>query len=142
MIIKIKKLNENAIIPNYGTENSAGMDLYSVTETNIYPNEIKVIPIGISIELPVGYFGLVCSRSGLAAKYGISILNSPGIIDADYRGEIKCILHNCSNSVFVIKTGMKVAQLLILNYDCVQWQLAESLSCTKREDNGFGSTGL
>lgn len=142
MIVKIKKLTETTVIPSYGTENSAGIDLYSITNTNIYPNETKIIQTGIAIELPTGSCAFICSRSSLASKHGIFILNSPGIIDSDYRGEIKCILHNCSNTVFYVSLGIRIAQLLILRHEKIQWEIVDSLSTTDRGANGFGSTGL
>lgn len=143
-IVKIKKLSSNATIPIIGTNNSAGYDLVACIDKDIIiqPNEIILVPTGIAIEIPNGYFGMVCSRSGLACKYGIYILNAPGIIDSDYRGEIKCILHNCSNNAFILKNGTKMAQLLIMKHEIVNWIETDNLSDTNRGTNGFGSTGI
>ena len=143
-IIKIKKLSSNAIIPMTGTNNSAGYDLVACLDKDIQiqPNEIVLVSTGIAIEIPSGYFGMVCSRSGLACKYGIHVLNSPGIIDSDYRGEIKCILHNCSNSIFTLSNGTKMAQLIIMKHEKISWLETNNLSDTNRGENGFGSTGI
>ena len=144
MHIRFKKLLDNAHVPVSGTSNSAGYDLFAcVTEDiNINPNGIVMIPTGIAIEIPDGYFGMVCSRSGLASKHGIHVLNSPGIIDSDYRGELKCIMHNCSNNTFVIQNNTKIAQLVIIKYESIQWIESSNLSCTDRGTQGFGSTGI
>lgn len=143
MEIRIKRLSNNAIIPMTGTDYSAGYDLFSCIEKdiNINPNEIKIIPTGIAIEIPTGYFGMVCSRSGLSSKHGLVILNSPGIIDSDYRGEIKCILYNCSEYTFIVKNNIKIAQLLIMKHEVINWIESYDLSNTSRGENGFGSTG-
>ena len=144
MEIRFKKLLQNAIIPTTGTINSAGYDLFACIneDINIHPNCIVIISTGLAIEIPNGYFGMVCSRSGLALKYGVHVLNSPGIIDSDYRGEIKCILHNASNSAFIIQNGAKIAQLIVIKYENIRWVETEILSDTSRGYNGFGSTGI
>ena len=144
MQIKCKKLVKSAYIPISGTKNSAGYDLFACIneDISINPNGIVLVPTGIAIEIPEGYFGMVCSRSGLASKHGIYVLNAPGIVDSDYRGEIKCILHNCSNNTFVIQNNTKIAQLLILKHETVHWIESADLSSTDRGVNGFGSTGL
>ena len=143
MKIKFKKLNENAVVPGYGTEFSAGADLSACIEDNVTltPAETRIIPTGLSVEIPEGYFGMVCSRSGLAAKNGIVVLNSPGIIDADYRGEIKLIMINHSNTPFVITPHLRLAQLIIVPYLKANWVEYENLSKTLRGNNGLGSTG-
>ena len=144
MEIKIKKLSQNATIPVLGTANSAGYDLFACINTDvcINPNEIVLIPTGIAMEIPEHYFGMVCSRSGLVIKNRIHILNSPGIIDSDYRGEIKCILHNSSNNAFTIQNGARIAQLILIKYDNIKFVETETLSDTSRGYNGFGSTGI
>lgn len=144
MNINILKLNDNAFIPEYGTEHSAGCDLRACLTENIVmkPGEIAVINTGIAIQIPEGYFGMVCPRSGLAAKYGITVLNAPGIIDSDYRGELKEILINLSDKDFTIEHGMKVAQLIITPYQKVSWTETKTLNETSRGAGGFGSTGL
>ncbi len=143
MELKFKKLNDNAITPNYGSEYSAGADLSTcITEDIVLnPSETKILPTGIAIEIPEKHFGMVCSRSGLAAKYQIAVLNSPGIIDSDYRGEIKLIMINHSNIPFVIKPSMRLAQIIIVPFLKVNWTETEALSETIRGHNGLGSTG-
>ena len=129
--------------PHYETEASAGMDLRAHIEASITlkPLERTIVKTGLFIELPVGYEAQVRPRSGLAAKKGITVLNAPGTIDADYRGEIGVILVNLSHEDFVIEDGERVAQLVIAKHERANWQLVESLSTTERGAGGFGSTG-
>lgn len=143
MQINFKKLNENAIVPEYGSEYSAGADLRACIDEDIVlnPSETNILPTGIAVEIPEGYFGMVCSRSGLAAKNQVVVLNSPGIIDSDYRGEIKLIMINHSNIPFVIKPAMRLAQIIIVPFFNATWIEALSLSETVRGNNGLGSTG-
>ncbi|MDR0630450.1 MAG: dUTP diphosphatase [Holosporales bacterium] len=143
MNIKFIKLNEKAKAPEYTTKHSAGCDLRAciTNKVIINPNEITVIGTGILIEIPEEFFGMVCSRSGLAAKNGITILNSPGIIDSDYRGEIKCIMMNYSKTPFVIENGMRIAQLIIVPYKKGIWLETTELQRSDRGTNGLGSTG-
>lgn len=131
-------------LPEYKTELSAGMDLsaFISVRINLQPLERKLIPTGIFIELPEGIEAQVRSRSGLALKYGISVLNSPGTIDADYRGEIGVILINLSNQVFEINNGDRIAQLIIAKHEKISWNSVNSLDETKRGIKGFGSTGI
>lgn len=133
-----EKLHEDAIIPHYQTIGSAGLDLHSIEATTIAPGTWSLVGTGLKINLPGGTEGQVRSRSGLAAKHGISVLNSPGTIDEDYQGEIKVILHNTSNSTFSIEKGDRIAQLVIAPV----YKLAGYTLDNTREDNGFGSTGL
>lgn len=144
--IKITRLKnaEGLPLPSYATEHSAGMDLLSAIDTEVVlkPHERQLIPTGISIALPSGFEAQVRSRSGLAVKHGISVLNAPGTIDADYRGEIKVILINHSNDDFVVTRGMRIAQMVIARYAHVLLEEVESLDETDRGKNGFGSTGL
>lgn len=129
-------------LPKYMSKAAAGMDLYAnVQEEVLNPMEIKLIPTGISIEMPEGYEAQIRPRSGLAAKYGISIVNTPGTIDADYRGEIKCIMINFSKEPFVIKRGERIAQMVINKIETVDFTEADSLSETERGAGGFGHTG-
>jgi dUTP pyrophosphatase len=107
----------------------------------LQPLERKLLPTGLYIELPVGYEAQIRPRSGLAAKHGISVLNAPGTIDADYRGEIKVILVNLSNEAFTINPGERIAQMVVAKYEKVEWQEVETLSETERGEGGFGSTG-
>lgn len=130
-------------IPEYATESSAGMDLRANIEESVIlkPLERAMIPTSIFIELPTGYEAQVRPRSGLAAKNGITVLNTPGTIDADYRGEIKVILVNLSNQDFEIKDGERIAQMVIAKHERVDWQEVETLSETQRGEGGFGHTG-
>jgi len=130
-------------LPTYETLASAGMDLRANLEQSIElsPLERTLIPTGLFIELPVGYEAQIRPRSGLAAKHGITVLNSPGTIDADYRGEIKIILVNLSNSPFTISDGERIAQMIISSHVQAQWVLVDILSETERGAGGFGHTG-
>jgi dUTP pyrophosphatase len=130
-------------IPEYATESSAGMDLRANIEESVIlkPLERAIIPTSIFIELPIGYEAQVRPRSGLAAKNGITVLNTPGTIDADYRGEIKVILVNLSNQDFEIKDGERIAQMIIAKHERVDWLEVETLSETQRGEGGFGHTG-
>ena len=140
----IKKLNNNSIIPKAATEGSAGMDLFSNIPNKVIipPTKRAVIPVGIAIEIPKEYEAQVRSRSGLAAKHGIMVLNSPGTIDSDYRGEIKVILMNLGEKAFTVSNNMKIAQLIITRYEAISWIESNELSDTKRSVGGFGSTGV
>ena len=130
--------------PTYETEGSAGMDLRAnINETIILkPLERAIIKTGLFIALPVGYEAQVRPRSGLAAKKGITVLNSPGTVDADYRGEIGVILVNLSNEDFIVNDGERIAQLVIAKHERVNWQEVEVLNETERGAGGFGSTGV
>lgn len=140
----IKIINHSSHkLPHYETEASAGMDLRANLAENITlkPLERAIIKTGLYIELPLGYEAQVRPRSGLAAKRGISVLNAPGTIDADYRGEIGVILVNLSNEDFTIENGERVAQLVIAKHERAEWIEVDSLSETERGSGGFGSTG-
>ncbi len=130
-------------LPKYETPASAGMDLRASIEQSVelLPLERTLIPTGLFIELPVGYEAQVRPRSGLAAKHGITVLNSPGTIDADYRGEVKVILVNLSNSAFTISDGERIAQMIISKHKQAQWEEVNVLSHTERGAGGFGHTG-
>lgn len=142
LIKKLPNLKELPL-PSYATILSAGMDLIAAIDADIVlkPFERKAIPTGISIALPEGYEAQVRPRSGLALKNGLSILNSPGTIDADYRGEICAILVNLSNEDFTITRGMRIAQMVITQYTRTSWNIVEELPVTDRGTGGFGSTG-
>lgn len=131
-------------LPRYQTDLSAGMDLIANLDQPITlkPLERSLIPTGLFIALPAGYEAQIRPRSGLAFKHGITVLNSPGTIDADYRGEIKVLLINLSNTDFTINDGDRIAQMIITSHATVQWQLVEELENTSRGEGGFGSTGL
>ena len=130
--------------PAYATEDSAGMDLKANIDQPVVlgPLERAIVPTGISIELPSGFEAQIRPRSGLAAKHGISIVNSPGTIDADYRGEIKVILVNLSNEPFSVNPGERIAQMVVARYEKVQWQTVDELGESGRGEGGFGSTGI
>ncbi len=130
-------------LPEYKTSASAGMDLNAMLNDSIVlkPMERKLIPTGLSIELPVGFEAQVRPRSGLALKHGITVLNTPGTIDADYRGDIGVILINLSTEDFEIKNGERIAQLIIAAHENAKWNPVTSLNETKRGSGGFGSTG-
>lgn len=142
--MNIKIINKsNHALPNYETIASAGMDLRANIEESITlkPLERTIVKTGLFIELPIGFEAQVRPRSGLAAKKGISVLNAPGTVDADYRGEIGVILVNLSNEDFTIKNGERVAQLVIAKHERAEWIEVEELSETSRGAGGFGSTG-
>ncbi|MCW9034321.1 MAG: dUTP diphosphatase [Alphaproteobacteria bacterium] len=130
-------------LPAYATEHSAGMDLLAAIESpeELMPGETKMIPTGISMALPVGFEAQVRPRSGLAAKHGITVLNSPGTIDADYRGEVKVILTNLSKLAFSINRGTRIAQMVVAPVTTAQWVETNELPETERGQGGFGSTG-
>ena len=131
-------------LPTYATEQSAGMDLCAAIDEAIVlkAGARAIVPTGIAIALPAGFEAQIRPRSGLAAKNGVTVLNSPGTIDADYRGEIKAILLNTSSEDFVIERGMRIAQMVIARYEQTQWTMVDTLDETQRGDGGFGSTGV
>jgi dUTP pyrophosphatase len=142
--MEIKIVNKsNHPLPAYGTEASAGVDLRAnISESiTLKPLERTLVKTGLFIELPIGYEAQVRPRSGLAYKNGVTVLNTPGTIDADYRGEIGVILVNLSNENFTIENGERVAQLVIAKHEQAEWKLVEELSETERGAGGFGSTG-
>jgi dUTP pyrophosphatase len=142
MKLKVLKLNESAILPQYARAEDAGLDLFSIEETTIKPGESQLIHTGIAIELPLQTEAQVRPRSGLALKHQITVLNTPGTIDAGYRGEIGVILINHGKQPFQVLKGMKIAQLVISPIIRVEIEAVNQLSLTDRGDNGFGSTGL
>lgn len=142
--MKIKIVNRSAYdLPSYETRASAGMDLRANISAPVTLQSLEraVIPTGLFIELPEGYEAQVRPRSGLAAKKGITVLNSPGTIDADYRGEIGVILVNLSNESFTVNPGERVAQMVVARHERADWDQTDSLSVTERGSGGFGSTG-
>ncbi|KAA5827388.1 dUTP diphosphatase [Algibacter amylolyticus] len=143
--MQIKIINKsNHDLPHYETMASAGMDLRAnLTESiTLHPMERKIVPTGLFLELPVGIEAQVRPRSGLAAKKGITVLNAPGTVDADYRGEVGVILINLSHENFTVENGERIAQLVIAKHERVEWQEVEVLSETDRGEGGFGSTGV
>ena len=143
MEVRIKKLSDKAIIPSYGSEYAAGADLYACLDGDIViqPHTTAVIPAGIALELPVGYAGLVYARSGLATKKGLAPANKVGVVDCDYRGEVKVALHNHSDIPQTVSAGERIAQLVITPYITAQFVQSAELSDTVRGAGGFGSTG-
>ena len=140
MIIRVKKLNPLAKLPEYQTIGASGIDLCAAEELTLLPQEYRSISTGIAIEILKGFEGQIRPRSGLSVEYGIGVLNSPGTIDSDYRGEIKVILFNFGKQEVKIKTGMRIAQLVIAKTYKVTIR-EDELSTTKRGKGGFGSTG-
>lgn len=142
--MNVRIINKSAHpLPAYETVSAAGMDLRAnLTESvTLAPLQRQLVPTGLFIELPVGFEAQVRPRSGLAAKRGVTVLNSPGTIDADYRGEIKVILVNLSNEPFVIENGERIAQLVVARHERVEWQAVTELAESDRGAGGFGSTG-
>ena len=146
VIIKFKRINKNLAeipLPSYSTSGSAGMDVHAGIEELVIlkPGEVELVPTNLSVEIPVGFEIQVRPRSGLAAKHSIGILNSPGTIDSDYRGEIKIILINFGKKEFVIKPGERIAQLIVSRIYTAQLTEVKELNNTIRGEGGFGHTG-
>lgn len=143
MKINVKKLNDNAKLPTYGSKDAAGADLYACTteEIEIAPHTTVMIPTGIALELPVGYAGFIYARSGLASKKGLAPANKVGVVDCDYRGEVKVALHNHTDNTQTIAAGERVAQLVVAPYITAAFEEVDELSSTERGAGGFGSTG-
>lgn len=146
IIVKFKRLSNefnNDPIPNYATSGSAGMDIRAALKENITlkPGQIELVPTNISVEIPAGYEIQVRPRSGLAIKHGIGVLNSPGTIDSDYRGEIKIIIINLSKKDFVVASGDRIAQLVLSKVYFAEMKESDELKESKRGDGGFGHTG-
>ena len=143
-MIQVSIKNESPYdLPTYATSGSAGVDLKAFIEESLIlnPLERKIIRTGLKIMLPEGYEAQVRPRSGLAAKHGISVLNAPGTIDADYRGEVGVILINLSNEAFTVCPGDRIAQLILTKYEQIQWVIIDDLPISERGTRGFGSTG-
>lgn len=139
--VKIMQLHADAVIPQYQTAGSAGMDLHAVEDCEIWMGKTALVRTGIGLAIPLGYEAQVRPRSGLAAKWGVTVLNSPGTIDSDYRGEIKVILINHGEDLFRIKRGDRIAQLLFAPVSRAELEVVGSLDETHRGAGGFGSTG-
>ena len=134
---------QNLSLPSYANEQSAGMDLSAAIDSRLElaPGQRALVPTGIAIALPPGYEAQIRPRSGLAAKNGVTVLNTPGTIDADYRGEIKVILVNLGQETFTIERGMRIAQMIVARHERATWDVVDFLDETKRGSGGFGSTG-
>ena len=143
MKVRIKKLNENAILPTYGTEFSAGADLYNLPGNDVVvpAHSTVMIHTGLSVEIPEGYCGLIFARSGLASKRGLAPANKVGVVDSDYRGEWMVAIHNHTDSDAKIEGGERVAQMVIVPYIQADFEISDELSDTARGAGGFGSTG-
>jgi len=139
MKLKVKKLVENAKLPERKREGDAGLDLYCIEDVEILPNEIKLVSTGIAIEIPKGYFGLIKDRSGLASK-GLHVL--AGVVDENYRGEVKVVMINLGKEKIKLEKFSRIAQLIIIPYAKVEVEEVEGLSETERGEKGFGSSGL
>ena len=141
--IAVKKLNENAVLPTYGSEFSAGADLYACIDEPvvILPGETKLIKTGLAMEIPVGYAGLIYARSGLASKRGLAPANKVGVVDADYRGEVMVALHNHSSIEQSVAVGERIAQLVVAPFLKAEYEETDVLQETVRGAGGFGSTG-
>ena len=142
--IKVKSFNDDFELPSYETSSSAGLDLRANLPNgsiDLNPKERKLIGTGLFFEIPEGYEIQIRPRSGLALKNGISVLNSPGTIDADYRGEIKILLINHGSETFKVDHGMRIAQMVVSRYERIEFKIVERLSVSKRGGDGFGSTG-
>lgn len=143
MNIKVKKLKPDATVPTMGSKFAAGADLYSAEDADVViePSETKFIGTGLAMEIPEGYVGLVYARSGLACKRGLAPANKVGVVDSDYRGEIKVALHNHGKEAQTVERGERIAQMVIAPYLSVNYEEADELSETERGEGGFGSTG-
>lgn len=143
MNIKVKKLKSDATVPTMGSKFAAGADLYSAEDADVViePSETKFIGTGLAMEIPEGYVGLVYARSGLACKRGLAPANKVGVVDSDYRGEIKVALHNHGKEAQTVEKGERIAQMVIAPYLSVNYEEADALSETERGEGGFGSTG-
>lgn len=143
MNIKVKKLKPDATVPTMGSKFAAGADLYSAEDADVViePSETKFIGTGLAMEIPEGYVGLVYARSGLACKRGLAPANKVGVVDSDYRGEIKVALHNHGKEAQTVENGERIAQMVIAPYLSVNYEEADALSETERGEGGFGSTG-
>lgn len=142
--MKVKIVNHSPYpLPAYATELSAGMDLRADLQEPLVLRTLEraMVPTGLHIELPAGFEAQIRPRSGLAAKHGISIVNAPGTIDADYRGEIKVVLVNLSNEPFTVNPGERIAQMVVARHERVEWEEVDTLDETERGAGGFGSTG-
>ena len=143
-IVKIQKLRENAVIPTRGSEKAAGYDLYAAIPEDVYilPYTTMKIKTGLAMELPDNTFGAIFARSGLATKQGLRPANCVGVCDSDYRGEYMVALHNDTDTVQVVVPGEKIAQLILLPFLPIEFNMVDELSETERGEDGFGSTGL
>ena len=142
-VFPFKRLHEDAVLPTRSHETDAGLDLSSVENVTLKPGERKVIPTGLAMAMPPGACGLVCPRSGLAAKYGITVTNAPGVVDSGYRGELKVILQNCGDEDFEVTKGMRIAQIVVVQHAMnIAVEMEDLPPAPDRGEAGFGSTGV
>ncbi|MFA5833658.1 MAG: dUTP diphosphatase [Bacteroidota bacterium] len=143
-ITRISELTNDVPLPTYATQGSAGMDIYAavVNEMTVKAGETTLVPTGFSMEIPVGFEAQIRPRSGLALKSSIGLMNSPGTIDSDYRGEVKIVFTNYGKNDFVVKRGDRIAQMIVAKYERVEWEETHRLSETVRGSGGFGHTGI
>ena len=142
--MKIKKLNPNAVVPTRGSDNSAGYDLYACLDAAavvIPPHTTYLVDTGWAMQIPWGHFGAIFARSGLASKHGLRPANCVGVIDSDYRGPVKVALHNDTDKAQTIENGDRVAQLIVMEYNYIDFEVVEDLDDSERGADGFGSTG-
>ena len=142
-VISVKKLDERAVLPTYGSEFAAGADLYAVCDEELVfqPNETKFVKTGLAMEIPEGYAGLIYARSGLACKRGLAPANKVGVVDSDYRGEVMVALHNHSDKEQRVAPGERIAQLVVAPFLKASFEETQTLNDTVRGEGGFGSTG-
>jgi dUTP pyrophosphatase len=142
-IVRLSEASADIPLPQYATEGSAGMDIFASVETAllILPNETVLVPTGFAIELPLGFEAQIRPRSGLAIKHSVGIMNAPGTIDSDYRGEVKVLLTNFGKTGFIVHRKDRIAQMIIARYERIEWMESDDLHKTQRGSGGFGHTG-
>lgn len=143
-INRISEITNDVSLPTYATHGSAGMDIYAAVEQDLVVKEgvTLLVPTGFSMEIPIGYEAQIRPRSGLALKHSIGLMNSPGTIDSDYRGEVKIVFTNFGKNDFIVQRGDRIAQMVIAKYERIEWVEADELSETQRGAGGFGHTGV
>lgn len=139
--VKVKQITTTAVVPKFADSGSNGADLYSIEGLVLQPGEHRAVETGIAIEMPQGTFAFVTPRSGLAAKYGVTIKNSPGLIDSSYRGQVKVLLSNEGKEPFTVTRGDRIAQLVFIQHSPVRLKVVQHLNSSERNEGGFGSTG-
>lgn len=140
--LQVKRVHPDARIPEYAHSGDSGMDLYSVEDVELAPGETKLVKTGLQVSMPKGFEAQVRPKSGLAAKFGVTVLNTPGTVDSGYRGEVMVILANLGREKYKVEKGKKIAQMVITRVEEAEVEEAEELDSTTRKDGGFGSTGL
>lgn len=140
--VTIPYLAERSALPTYANPGDAGCDLKSAESLVLQPGEVKLVKTGFKMAIPSGVVGMVCPRSGLALKHGVTVLNAPGIVDSGYRGDVGVILFNAGSDAFAIEPGDRIAQLVFVKYLTADWYSVTDLDATERGDDGFGSTGV